>query len=146
MKKKLNPNVKLALLRGGSFVTSFLPLAIVIGLNWNRYTATPQVATSLTIGGGVAVAVTILKALGKLPQKPKRVIMYGFVFAMLWVLEPLILDLKLLVGAALVGEIGDMVAIQPFITYTKKQVDANITAKATAEHLQMQPKELGGRT
>lgn len=135
MKKKTNPRVKLAFLQAGSFVASFAPLAVIMGLNWSHYTATAAATTSLTVGGVLAMVVMGLKTLGKLPQKPKRVITYGIAFALVWLLEPLIMDLKLILGAAFAGEVLDTVAMQPAITYAKKQVDASISAEITTEKL-----------
>ncbi len=113
--------VKLAFLYVGSFLISIAPLAVAVGINFGRYTQTTASSFSLCFGGVIACVFALLKALGKLPKSTKRVFTYGALFAVVCLLEPLIYDIKLLSGMALLGEALDTVIFMPLIAYRKKK-------------------------
>lgn len=133
----MNKTLKLGLLKAGSFLMTLAPLAVVVGLNWGHYTQTTASTVSLSAGGGLAAIVFGLKAAGRLPKNMSSIIKYGIAFGIICLLEPLILDAKLLVGAALAGEIGDKVIFSYPIKRVSETIPMERAAKLNAETLQM---------
>lgn len=133
----MNKTLKLGLLKAGSFLMTLAPLAVVVGLNWAHYTQTTASTVSLSAGGGLAAIVFGLKAAGRLPKNMSSIIKYGIAFGIICLLEPLILDAKLLVGAALAGEIGDKVIFSYPIKRVSETIPIERAAKLNAETLQM---------
>jgi hypothetical protein len=133
----MNKTLKLMLLKGGSFLMTIAPLAVVVGLNWSHYTQTTASTVSLSAGGGLAAIVFGLKAAGRLPKNMSSIIKYGIAFGIICLLEPLILDAKLLVGAALAGEIGDKVIFAYPIKRVQETIPMERAAKLNAETLGM---------
>lgn len=131
----MNKTLKLGLLKVGSFLTTIAPLAVIIGLNWSHYTQTTASTVSLSAGGGLAAIVFGLKAAGRLPKNMSSIIKYGIAFGIICLLEPLILDAKLLVGAALAGEIGDKVIFSYPIKRVSETIPMERAAKLNAETL-----------
>ena len=62
-----------------------------------------------------------LKVIGKL-QMPRRIVLFGIVFVMAYLLQALMNDLILLSGMALAGEVLDMLFFQYFIKKTKEKI------------------------
>lgn len=104
MKKKRNERARLIGLYVLYAVLTLAPAAVVIALDWDVYTATPQRAVSLSLCGAAALVAMIMHALGKSPKPMKRVVRYAAVAAVLWVLRPIIDNLALLATAVAAGE------------------------------------------
>ena len=136
---------KLATLYAGSFVISIAPLAAVIGVNFGRYTATRAGGFSLAIGGIVIFLITLLKALGRLPKAVNRTVRYGVAFVLVCLLEPIIFDLKLIVGAAFLGELLDVLIFPYLISREKRRHNEKNIASAVREELS-NSSSAGGRT
>ena len=133
MKKPMNLHVKKALLSIGGFAISIAPLAFVVGMKWGDYTHTVTRSVSLGIGGVIAVVLSLLKALGKLPEKTKPVVKYGVAFGLVCLLDPLIADLKLLLGAAFMGEALDALIFTWQINRTNMQINGMYTASGMTQ-------------
>jgi Na+/proline symporter len=130
-KRKLKARTKLVLLQTFGAIALFLPLAIGIALNFNDYIKTPASAVSLSLGGMCAVIVVSLQML----KKGKKifgnaVIVSGIIFGLTILLEPLILNLKFLVGLVFAGEVIYAVAFKSLIARYKKKADYADEAEA----------------
>lgn len=134
--------VKKILMQIGGFLVSILPILVAVGVKWNDYTSTTARSVSLGIGGGVALILIFLKAIGKLPQKIKPIFRYSIALILVFLLDPLIQDLKLLLGMAIVGEVLDMSIFSWQITRLQKRIDAGITAEEISKQQEAQTKAI----
>ncbi len=134
--------VKKVLMQIGGFLVSILPILVAVGVKWNDYTSTTSRSVSLGIGGGVALILIFLKAIGKLPQKIKPIFRYSIALILVFLLDPLIQDLKLLLGMAIVGEVLDMSIFSWQITRLQKRIDAGITAEEISKQQEAQTKAI----
>lgn len=132
-KKPMNKKVKKALLQSGGFLASIAPILVVIGLNWSDYTSSTPSIISLSVGGAMALVLMLLKAIGKMPKDMKSVFKYAIAFVLVFLLDPLIQDLKWLLGAALIGEVLDISIFEWMINRTQKEIDAEINANGMQE-------------
>lgn len=115
-KEKKQPNLKtrLVFLYIGSFLVSIAPLLVVLILRWDNYTKTPGDTVKLCFGGAICLFFVFLKVIGKL-KMPRRIVLFGVVFVMAYLLQALMDDLILLSGMALAGELLDLLCFQHFI-------------------------------
>lgn len=125
---------KIIWLRIAGYLASITPILVVIGFNWDDYFSTTVGAVKLSIGGIICLSLLFLKSINKLKMPEKRVVFYLIVFGLAYLLESVLYDLVLLTGAALLGEIIDM-PITAKADSMQKQLDVNMTAKATAEQI-----------
>lgn len=121
---------KLILLYIFSFAVSCGPLVAVFAVKWGEYVKTPSDAVKLSFGALVALFFVLLKILGRL-NMPKGAGLYTLVFLLSWLLEPLLYDLKLLAGAALLGECVDFIFIRSMIKRYKEKLFVDKNAEAT---------------
>ncbi len=128
-------NVRLAVLTICSFFASIAPLAVAVGFNFKAYTATPAGAYSLGVGGVLALVIFFLKAINRLPKNVKRVFRYGAAFALVCLLEPLIMDAKLLLGMAFLGELIDCLIFAPLIARERGRKSRELVRAAVREGL-----------
>ena len=131
--KKLK--IKLFILQICSFLFSIAPLAIAVMMKRDKYFSTPEESVKLGIGVIIAIVFICLKALGKL-KMPKRIVTYGIVFAMAYLLKSILADLLLLSGMAFLGEGLDLLFFQTAIKKTKEMILAEKTADATTEQVE----------
>lgn len=137
--------IKLLILRVCSFLVSIAPLAIVFALRWGTYTKEPSDTIKLTIGSVIIVIFLIMKVAGKL-KMPRRIVTFGIVFVMSYLLKNIMDDIILISGMALAGEFVDYVAFQYPIKKLKEKITIEKTADATAEKIeQVMKKYVGGR-
>lgn len=129
MKTKLK--IKLVFLQIFSFIFSIAPLAIAIIVNRDRYFGTPEESVKLGIGLIIGIVFICLKVLAKI-KIPSRLVTYGIVFAMVYLLQSILTDLLLLSGMAFLGEILDFLFFQRAIRRTRERISAETTADATA--------------
>lgn len=134
----MNLTAKKILLQIGGFLVSVAPIIITVGVKWDYYTATTARSVSLGIGGVFALILILLKALGKIPTNVKPIIRYSIVLVLLFLLDPIVQDLKLLVGMAIIGEVLDIGVFSWQITKTQKKIDAGITAQEVTERQKAQ--------
>ncbi|GEM_PF-7026614 len=125
-KKPMNPSVKKVLLQILGYVLSIAPLAVVFGLKWDTYTATTQSTISLGVGGAISLVLILIKALGKVPKNIHPIIKYVVALVLVFALDPIIQDLKILLSAAIVGELIDL-PIQHQVKVTQKVIDQKAT-------------------
>lgn len=135
-RKPMNKKVKKVLLQCGGFLTSIAPILVIVGLNWTDYTSSTPSIVSLSIGGAMALVLMLLKAIGKMPKDMKSVFKYAIAFVLVFLLDPLIQDLKWLLGAALIGEVLDISIFEWMITRTQKEIDAEINANGMQQQTQ----------
>lgn len=115
----------------GSYIVSVAPLLVILILRWDNYTKTPGDTVKLCIGGAICLFFVFLKVIGKL-HMPRRIVLFGIVFLMAYLLKALMDDLVLLSGMALVGEALDLICFQHFIKVTKENILIGKTADATS--------------
>ena len=135
-KKKLTSKQELWLWRIGGIVATFAPIAIAVGVNHEDYFVSKAAGLSLGLGGGLALILIVLSALGKLGKffdSGFKVSTMVFVFALL--LEPVILNLKFLSGMMLLGEMINAVVFAPNVARLKKKIDREATASVVKEAL-----------
>lgn len=125
-KKPMNPSAKKLLLQILGYVLSIAPLAVVFGLKWDTYTATTQSTISLGVGGAISLVLILIKSLGKVPKNIHPIIKYIVALVLVFALDPIIQDLKLLLSAAIVGELIDL-PIQHQVKVTQKVIDQKAT-------------------
>ena len=124
MKKKMTTKGKLRLAQAAGVATTFAPLAIAIGVDYETYFASKAAGWSLTIGGALAVALAILSALGKagkLFNSGTKIAAFIFVFSML--LSPVVLNLQFLSGMLLAGEATNSMVVQPKVAKLKRRLE-----------------------
>lgn len=126
---------RLVLLQIGSFIVSIAPLVIVLIINWGKYTKTPGETVKLCIGGIMVAFFIFLKVIGKL-KMPRRIVLFGVVFIMAYLLQAIMDDMILLSGMALLGEFVDMVCFQGFIKKLKENIIVGKTANATTTQVE----------
>lgn len=126
---------RLVLLQIGSFFVSIAPLVIVLIINWGKYTKTPGETVKLCIGGIMVAFFIFLKVIGKL-KMPRRIVLFGVVFIMAYLLQAIMDDMLLLSGMALLGEFIDMVCFQGFIKKLKENILVGKTANATTDQVE----------
>lgn len=132
----MSNKIKLVWLYIGSFLVSIAPIVVIVALNWGHYTSTPKSSLSLAIGGVMAVIFILLKAMDKLPKRVKRIVYYVIGFFMVWLLEPILLDLKLLLLMAIIGEGLDMILFSWRIKRMKEDMLIDRTAEVTSEKVE----------
>lgn len=126
---------KLIFLQIGSFLVSVAPLLVVIILKWNSYTSEPSDSIKLGVGCMIGLVFVLLKAVGKL-KMPSRIVSFGIVFIMSYLLKAILDDLILLSGMALAGEVLDMIIFQPFIKKIKEKIQIGKQANATTAQME----------
>ena len=140
--KKLKRN--LVFLYIGSFLVSIAPLLAVLIARWNVYTKTPGDTVKLCIGGVICLFFIFLKVIGKL-KMPSRIVLFGVVFTLVYLLKAILDDLLLLSGMALAGELLDMLFFQMAIRRTKERILIEKTSTATSEKVEEVIKKYIGR-
>lgn len=135
MKSKKKLRVRLVFLYIGSFIISIAPLVIVLALNWGDYTKTPGDTVKLCFGGVFALFLIFLKVIGKL-KMPRRIVFFGILFLLVYLLKALLDDILLLSGMALAGELIDLICFQKPIKVTKENILIEKTSDATASKVE----------
>ncbi len=131
MKTNKKLKVRLVFLYIGSFLISIAPLVVVLALNWGDYTKPPGDTVKLCFGGVFALFLICLKVIGKL-KMPRRIIFFGVVFLLAYLLQAVLADIILLSGMALAGELIDLLCFQKPIKTTKENIVIEKTSDATA--------------
>lgn len=134
-KAPMNPSVKKVLLQIGGYIVSIAPLAVVFGLKWDTYTATTQSSISLGVGGAISLVLILIKSLGKVPKNIHPIIKYVVALVLVFALDPIIQDLKILLSAAIVGELIDL-PIQHQVKVTQKVIDQKATLTSIGNQTQ----------
>lgn len=143
--KKPNLKLRLVFLYIGSFVVSIAPLVFCFAWNWGDYTKTPGDTVKLSLGGIILFTLVFMKVIGKL-KMPRRIVSFGIVFVMAYLLQAVLKDLLLLSGMALLGEFIDYVFFQKAIKRTKENILVGKTADVTTAQVEEVIKKYIGRT
>lgn len=127
---------KLRLTQVGGILTTFAPLALTVGINHEQFFATKEAGVGLTMGGILAAVIVVLNLAGK----GKKIFGNGFfvtgiVFGMCLLLEPVILNLKLLTGMMFLGEAGNYALFAPTVSELKRKLNFMEQANALREGL-----------
>lgn len=128
-KTPMKPSVKKVLLQIGGYVASIAPVAVILGLKWDVYTATTASSISLGVGGAIALVLMLVKSLGKIPKNIHPIIKYVVALVLVFALDPIIQDLKILLSAAIVGELLDL-PIEHQVKATQKIIDQQATLQS----------------
>lgn len=134
-KRKLSLRGRLIILEIASFIVSITPLVLIFTINWNKYAATPADTVRLSLGGILIVMLFFLKAIGKL-RIPSRIVFFGMIFVMSYLLKAVLADILLISGMALAGEIVDCICFQRAIRITRDNIFVNKTADATTQKVE----------
>ena len=127
--------IKLILLKTGGIITSLAPLITVIAINWNDYVIASNGNTvKLTVGGCIAVFLIVFSTLGKL-KMPSKFTFYFMLLVLVYLLEPILADLKLLTGMALLGESASCVTFNLFAKKYEETLTMRKQAKINAEEM-----------
>lgn len=127
-----------------SFIVSCAPIIICLIVNFDKYTKTPGDSVKLCFGGVIALIFVFLKVVGKL-KIPSRIVLFGIIFLMSYLLEAVLDDMLLLSGMALLGEVVDALFFRGAIKRTKEAMHIGKTADATAGQVEeIIKKYLGG--
>lgn len=135
MKTITKLKLKLILFYILSFIVCVAPLVIVVIINRNEWFGTPQESVKIGIGAVIGIVLICLKVLGKI-KIPKKIVIYGLVFAMTYLLGPILEDLLLLSGMAFLGELLDLIFFQRKIRKTKELIKTEKTADVTSEKVE----------
>ena len=134
--EKLTTNNKIWLYRFLGLLLTFTPIACEIIVHKNTYFATKSAGWSMTIGGIVAVLMVGLAMLGKLSKYlGSGIRVVGTVFVLALLLEPVLLNFKLLSFLLLCGMCADGIFTKPKVKKLTKQLADEGTAKVLKEAL-----------
>lgn len=135
-KKRKNPKIRLKCMQFLSLLMTFAPLLLTVAVNHKVYFATKAAGWSLTCGGMIAVALVACSMLGKGKRLlGSGVVISGIIFAMAYLLKPIILNLQLLSGMLFLGELINSIWFVPRIKHLERQVQAKENARAFKEEL-----------
>lgn len=126
---------KITLLYVCSFAASVLPVLVALVIKWPAYVQAPPDAIKLGAGALIGAIIVIMKLVGKL-RMPRRITRFAIVFLLSYLLGPVLDDLMLLSGLALLGEFVDFVFFQTAIKKYKEDQLVDKTSSATAEQLE----------
>lgn len=110
-RKKMSLKTKDSLLTTASVFTVITPLLVTLGINFNEYFIARGAGVQVGFGGALAILLVVLLAKDKLTVF-KGVWGYLVVFLLAVFLKPIIDDIVLLTGMALVGKAADSIFIQ----------------------------------
>ncbi|MBO4535303.1 MAG: hypothetical protein J5755_05140, partial [Clostridia bacterium] len=117
-------------------VLALAPMAVVVGLDWRVYVATPARVVSLSIAGVAALLLVVLQATAHLPRSVKRVVVYGVIAGALWALRPIVDQLALLMTAMTGGELMAMLIAKPLVDRIKREQEEGRIGAAVAKSVE----------
>ena len=126
-----------------SFLCSVLPVTIYFSINHAKYISTVPAKIKLGIGAVVLIVIVALKLCGKLKIN-SRIVVFGIVFALSYLLDSILNDLIIFSGLALLGEALDMI-VSIFIKREKRKIAVNETAQANADAMEKVITKVSGR-
>ena len=128
-KKKLKTRTKLWLFQGMGLMVTFAPILCEILMHKNTYFATKEAGMSLTIGGAIAVLMVAMAMVGKLSKYlGSSIRVVGTVFVLSMLLEPILLNFKLLSFLLLCGMCADGIFFKPQVRILTKRLADEGTA------------------
>jgi hypothetical protein len=123
---------KLRLLELARVLVVLTPLVIVVILNRNDYFYSSAAAIKMTIGGCGVIVFAVLLSFDKVRIR-SRALLFGVIFGFAYALEPLLADLKILSGAAFLGELINAIFFESRINRLRKLCDAEDAAEINAQ-------------
>ncbi len=127
-----------------SFTALVTPLITVLIINRERYFTTVQDAVKLTAGGLLCFLFLAIVVFGKV-RAPGGLFLCAFVFVLSCLLEPLLKDMKLLSGMALVGACTDWIFFAPRVRRCREKLRMDEQATTTAKAVEAVLNKQGGR-
>lgn len=104
-------NAKVIGLKMGGMATSLTPIAIWLGVNWQKYAPTTEESIKLGTGVIIAIAVSVIVALSKMDTKTSggKKLMIGLAIAcgLSWLLKSILVDVEWVTAMALAGVMAD---------------------------------------
>lgn len=143
-KKPMPLPVKKVLLQILGYCVSILPILIVVGMNWGEYTKTTEATVSLCVGGVIALVLILIKAIGKMPKQIHPLIKYAVALVLVVALDAVVKDLKLLLAAAIVGEVLNL-PVEYYLKKVKRAIDQQATVTAVDNQTQKIVDAIKGR-
>lgn len=135
-KRKMKTKNKVLLWQLVGVMISFAPILCEIIIHKDTYFATKSAGWSFTLGGIIAVVLVGLAMVGKLSKMlGSDISVVGTVFVMSMLLEPIVLNLKLLSFLLLIGMLANGIFIKPKLKKLKKRIDHEDQAKILKEAL-----------
>lgn len=132
----MGKQIKLKLLQGGGLVTSLAPLITCIAINWNDYVVAAGGQTwKLSIGGTIAVFLIAVAMLGKL-KMPGLKTFFAVLLVIVFLIEPILADLKLLCACALGGQILNGISFEWLTNNYKDKISREKQADTTANAME----------
>lgn len=119
----------------GGFFSSTLPLAALLGMKWDAYTAEPGSSIKLGFGAVAILILMVLKVLGKL-KLPSRVTVMAIALVIVYLLEALLADITLILFVATIGEAVDSFLFSPFAKRCRERIERMKQADATADRVE----------
>lgn len=132
----MGKKIKLKLLQGGGLVTSLAPLITCIAINWNDYVVAAGGQTwKLSIGGTMAVFLIAVAMLGKL-KMPGIKTFFTVLLVIVFLIEPILADLKLLLFCALGGQVLNGISFELLANNYKDKISREKQADTTANAME----------
>ena len=132
----MGKQIKLKLLQGGGLVTSLAPLITCIAINWNDYVVAAGGQTwKLSIGGTIAVFLIAVAMLGKL-KMPGLKTFFTVLLVIVFLIEPILADLKLLCACALGGQVLNGISFEWLANNYKDKISREKQADTTANAME----------
>lgn len=142
----MSKSAKLYCLKVGAFFSEIAPMGVYVGINWNNIVTTSSEGWSLTVGGVLVCLAVGLQMAGKLGKVlGNGVTITAACYVILTLLQPILLQLNDILLCLLIGQGINVIAFKKAIERTAKELDAGITADATAKSFQSVIQSLNGR-
>jgi len=114
------------------------PVGVVVGLNWEKYAPREVTSSGWSLSFGLIFSfIIVLLVYTKKVQAKNPLSVLIVITALLWLLDPIITDAKIITAAATGGAIIDYLFLNPAIEELKETIkmtkQAKIQAKAMAE-------------
>ncbi len=127
----MGKQIKLKLLQGGGLVTSLAPLITCMAINWNEYVIAAGGQTwKLSVGGTITVFFIAMAVLGKL-KMPGLKTFFTILLVVVYLIEPILADLKLLCVCALGGQVLNGITFEIFTKNYQETMTMEKQAKIT---------------
>lgn len=127
-----------------SFTALVTPLVAVLIINRARYFTTALDAVKLTAGGLLCFLFLAVVIFGKV-RAPGGLFLCAFVFVLSCLLEPILKDMKLLSGMALLGACTDWIFFAPRLRRCREKLRMDEQATTTAKAVEAVLNKQGGR-
>ena len=118
-----------------SFLSSFSPVAVYVGLNWDRYVKdVPAGSLRLTVGGLMVAGVVVMKVLGKL-NITASLKWYAIAAVICYALQALLSDLCIIFLLAASGEAVDSLFFSRWLKEMREDKKTDDLAEQIAEKM-----------